>query len=46
MDDKHCEPLTSGGNSTLTNGDEQEPLNACVQIPARTVEGMQDADFH
>lgn len=46
-DNEHCcPPLTDGGNSTLTNGDEQEPLDKCVMIPTRTVEGGQDGDFH
>jgi hypothetical protein len=43
--DKDCEPLTSGGDSTIINGDEQQPLNDCVRIPTRA-EGAQDQDFH
>lgn len=45
MDDRHCAPLTSGGNNTLTNGNEQDPLNKCVVVPTRT-EGGQDGQFH
>lgn len=45
MDNQHCQPTTSGGNSTITNGDEQQPLKDCVMIPARA-EGAQDQDFH
>lgn len=41
----NCEPLTSGGNSTITNGDEQDALDKCVQIPSRT-EGAQDGELH
>lgn len=45
MDD-NCEPRTSGGNDTLTNGNERDTLDKCVQVPTRTAEGMQDGDFH
>lgn len=41
----NCEPLTSGGNSNVTNGNEQEALDHCVQIPVRT-EGAQDGELH
>lgn len=44
MDNDKC-PTTAGGDSTITNGDEQQPLNDFVRIPAR-VEGGQDEDFH
>ncbi|MFC5799117.1 hypothetical protein [Streptomyces formicae] len=45
MAGKDCEPLTSGGDSTIANGDEQVPLDQCVQIPTRT-EGAQDGEMH
>lgn len=41
----NCEPTTSGGNSTITNGNEQDTLDHCVLIPTRA-EGAQDGDFH
>lgn len=44
-DNDKCCPTTSGGNTTIVNGDEQEPLDRCVMIPVRT-EGGQDQDFH
>lgn len=44
MDNENC-CLTTGGNSTLTNGNEQDTLNRVVMIPAR-IEGAQDGDFH
>jgi len=43
--DNGCDPRTAGGNNTITNGSEQEPLNRIVEIPTRT-EGAQDAEFH
>lgn len=42
---EHC-ATTTGGNSTVVNGNEQEPLNRVVMVPSRTVQGMQDGDFH
>jgi hypothetical protein len=45
MHGEECAPVTTGGNSTLTNGNEQKPLDKCVQVSTRT-EGMQDAQFH
>ena len=45
MDNKDCCPTTAGGNSTVTNGDEQEPLNRIVEIPTR-IEGAQDSEMH
>lgn len=42
----NCEPTTTGGNSTIVNGNEQDTLDACVaRVPQRT-EGAQDGDFH
>lgn len=45
MDEKNCCPTTAGGNSTVTNGDEQEPLKRVVEISTRT-EGAQDSEMH
>lgn len=45
MDEEKCHPVTTGGNSTITNGDERKPLEDCVLIPTRT-EGMQDGEAH
>lgn len=42
---EHCPTTTAGGNSTITNGDEQQTLNRIPEIPSR-VEGPQDAEFH
>ncbi|MFD3531987.1 hypothetical protein [Streptomyces sp. NPDC058664] len=42
----NCEPTTSGGNSTITNGNEQDTLDRCVTEVPRRAEGAQDADFH
>lgn len=42
---EHCPTKTAGGNSTITNGDEQEPLNRVVQIATRD-EGSQEAEYH
>lgn len=44
MDDK-CEPTGDGGNSTITNQDEQTILDRCTQIPSR-IEGAQDGELH
>lgn len=41
----NCEPLTSGGNTTIINGNEQDVHDKCVQIPMRT-EGAQDGELH
>jgi hypothetical protein len=41
----NCQPATQGGNSTITNGNEQDCRDACVQIPVRT-EGAQDGELH
>lgn len=45
MDKDCCDPRTAGGNDTITNGHEQEPLDRMVQIPSRA-EGAQDSEFH
>lgn len=45
MAGEKCDPTGDGGNSTLTNQDEQLILDRVVQIPART-EGMQDSEAH
>lgn len=45
MDNEKCHPTTTGGNSTITNGNEQPVLDDCVLIPTRT-EGMQDSEAH
>lgn len=38
-------PVTTGGNSTIINGNEQDALDAVVQVPARA-EGAQESEFH
>mgnify|MGYP003575508189 CR=1 FL=1 len=40
-----CEPTTTGGNTTVVNGDEQAVHDRCVQIPVRA-EGCQDGELH
>jgi hypothetical protein len=41
-----CEPTTTGGTTTIINGNEQDTLNRLVaEVPRRT-EGAQDGEFH
>lgn len=44
-DNEDCCPTGDGGNSTLTNQNEQTILDRAPMIPART-EGGQDSQFH
>jgi hypothetical protein len=46
MDNAQCCPTGTGGNSTITNQDEQEILNRTMQMPKVRVEGMQDSEAH
>lgn len=38
-------PVTTGGNSTVSNGNEQDALDTVVQVPVRTA-GAQEGEFH
>lgn len=44
-DNENCCPTGNGGNSTITNQDEQQILDRVPQIPVRT-EGMQEPGRH
>lgn len=46
MDNEECCPTTVGGNITIINGDEAEPLVRTTQgLPVRA-EGMQEPGRH
>lgn len=45
MDHDKCCPTGPAGNTTIVNQDEQEILNRCAALPART-EGSQESDAH
>ncbi|WP_261994345.1 hypothetical protein [Streptomyces sp. t39] len=42
----NCEPTTTGGDTTIRNGDEQQVLDACVARVPQRAEGAQEQDFH
>jgi hypothetical protein len=46
MDDKQCCPVGPGGNSTITNQDEQEILTRTTQGCSVRTEGMQEPGRH
>lgn len=46
MDNEQCCPVGPGGNSTLTNQDEQQILDRTTQGLAVRAEGMQEPGRH